>query len=127
MVHKLGYIDKDGMSAIPSDSHAINTRYIYIFLLREVKDRVKWKNVAEQEETVDTVENVESDAEIVDADDVQVEETEVVDESAAKISELQAKLDETENKMLRAQADFDNFRRRARLDQEAAQSIVHKA
>ncbi|MCM3161843.1 nucleotide exchange factor GrpE [Metabacillus litoralis] len=79
------------------------------------------KNVAEQEETVDTVENVESDAEIVDADDVQVEETEVVDESAAKISELQAKLDETENKMLRAQADFDNFRRRARLDQEAAQ------
>ncbi|MFD2213898.1 nucleotide exchange factor GrpE [Metabacillus endolithicus] len=79
------------------------------------------KNVAEQEETVDTIENVESDVEIVDADDVQVEETEVVDESAAQIAELQAKLDETENKMLRAQADFDNFRRRARLDQEAAQ------
>ncbi|PGT82910.1 MULTISPECIES: nucleotide exchange factor GrpE [Bacillaceae] len=79
------------------------------------------KNVAEQEETVDTIENVESDAEIVDADDVQVEEAEVVDESAAKIAALQAQLDETENKMLRAQADFDNFRRRARLDQEAAQ------
>lgn len=79
------------------------------------------KNVAEQEETVDTIENVESDVEIVDADDVQVEETEVVDESAAQIAELQAKLDETENKMLRAQADFDNFRRRSRLDQEAAQ------
>lgn len=79
------------------------------------------KNVAEQEETVDTIENVESDVEIVDADNVQVEETEVVDEAATKIAELQAKLDETENKMLRAQADFDNFRRRARLDQEAAQ------
>jgi molecular chaperone GrpE len=79
------------------------------------------KNVAEQEETLDTIENVESDAEIIDADDVQVEETEEVDESAVKMAELQAKLDETENKMLRAQADFDNFRRRARLDQEAAQ------
>jgi molecular chaperone GrpE len=43
------------------------------------------------------------------------------DESEQKIVELQAKLDETENKMLRAQADFDNFRRRSRLDLEAAQ------
>jgi molecular chaperone GrpE len=82
------------------------------------------KNVAAQEEAVDTLQNEspEADVEVVDAEDVTIEEaSEVVDESEQKIAELQAKLDETENKMLRAQADFDNFRRRSRLDQEAAQ------
>jgi molecular chaperone GrpE len=82
------------------------------------------KNVADQEEAVDTLQNEspEADVEVVDAEDVTIDEaSEVVDESEQKIAELQAKLDETENKMLRAQADFDNFRRRSRLDQEAAQ------
>jgi molecular chaperone GrpE len=82
------------------------------------------KNVADQEEAVDTLQNEspEADVEVVDAEDVTIEEaSEVADESEQKIAELQAKLDETENKMLRAQADFDNFRRRSRLDQEAAQ------
>ncbi|WP_026558692.1 nucleotide exchange factor GrpE [Bacillus sp. J37] len=80
------------------------------------------KNVAEQEETVDTQDTEEVEVEVVDAEDVTVEEAkETADETIAKIAELQAKLDETENKMLRNQADFDNFRRRTRLDQEAAQ------
>jgi molecular chaperone GrpE len=38
-----------------------------------------------------------------------------------KISELEAKIEEMENKYLRLQADFDNSRRRAKLDLEAAQ------
>jgi molecular chaperone GrpE len=82
------------------------------------------KNVAEQEEAVDTPQNEQSDAdvEVVNAEDVIIEDaSEAGDESEQKIAELQAKLDETENKMLRAQADFDNFKRRSRLDQEAAQ------
>jgi molecular chaperone GrpE len=82
------------------------------------------KNVAEQEEAVDTPKNEQSDAdvEVVSAEDVIIEDaSEAGDESEQKIAELQAKLDETENKMLRAQADFDNFKRRSRLDQEAAQ------
>jgi molecular chaperone GrpE len=84
------------------------------------------KNVAEQEEAVDTLQNekTEADVEVLDAEaeEVIVEEASQVDnESEQKIAELQAKLDETENKMLRAQADFDNFKRRSRLDQEAAQ------
>ncbi|HZH63077.1 MAG TPA: nucleotide exchange factor GrpE [Metabacillus sp.] len=80
------------------------------------------KNVVEQEETVDKQNTEEIDVEVVDAEDVSVEEaTDAADETTAKIAELQAKLDETENKMLRTQADFDNFRRRTRLDQEAAQ------
>ncbi|PLT30951.1 nucleotide exchange factor GrpE [Peribacillus deserti] len=37
-----------------------------------------------------------------------------------KISELEAKIDEMDNRYLRLQADFDNSRRRARLDIEAA-------
>lgn len=81
------------------------------------------KNVAEQEETVIAQQNENSEAvEVVDAEEVIIEEAPQVDnEAEQKIAELQAKLDETENKMLRAQADFDNFRRRSRLDQEAAQ------
>lgn len=82
------------------------------------------KNIADQEAAVDTLQNEspEADVEVVDVEDVTIEEaSEVADESEQKIAELQAKLDETENKMLRAQADFDNFRRRSRLDQEAAQ------
>lgn len=82
------------------------------------------KNVAEQEEAVDTPQYEQSDAdvEVVSAEDVIIEDaSEAGDESEQKIAELQAKLDETENKMLRAQADFDNFKRRSRLDQEAAQ------
>ena len=35
--------------------------------------------------------------------------------------ELKAKLEETENRILRLQADFDNSRRRARLDLEATE------
>jgi molecular chaperone GrpE len=38
-----------------------------------------------------------------------------------KIQELEAKLEEAENRILRLQADFENFRRRTRLDSEAAE------
>jgi molecular chaperone GrpE len=38
-----------------------------------------------------------------------------------KIAELQAKLDESENRIYRLQADFENSRRRARLDLEASE------
>ena len=39
----------------------------------------------------------------------------------AKIAELEAKIEEMDNRYLRLQADFDNSRRRAKLDMEAAQ------
>lgn len=38
-----------------------------------------------------------------------------------KIKELEAKIDEMDNRYLRLQADFDNSRRRSRMDLEAAQ------
>ncbi len=39
---------------------------------------------------------------------------------SSKVAELEAKLEEAENRYLRLQADFDNFRRRSRLDLEAS-------
>jgi molecular chaperone GrpE len=54
-----------------------------------------------------TVEENEEAAEAVQ------EEVEVSPEQQ-KIEELEAKLEESENRYLRLQADFDNFRRRAK-------------
>lgn len=58
----------------------------------------------------------------------QVEEPQA-EEVNPKVAELEAKLADAENRYLRLQADFDNFRRRSRLDLEAsakyrAQSLV---
>lgn len=38
-----------------------------------------------------------------------------------QLKELQERLEEKENKLLRVQADFENYKRRARLDLEAAE------
>ena len=52
-----------------------------------------------------------------------VSETEEVDElqvAQAKITELEAKIEEMENRYLRLQADFDNYKRRVQMDKQAA-------
>ncbi|MFD0768061.1 nucleotide exchange factor GrpE [Bacillus sp. CGMCC 1.60114] len=54
------------------------------------------------------------------------EETVVEEKSEAallqeKVDELQAKLSETEGRMLRLQADFENYKRRVQLDKQAAE------
>ncbi|MCP1125225.1 nucleotide exchange factor GrpE [Bacillus sp. 3103sda1] len=54
------------------------------------------------------------------------EETVVEEKSKAallqeKVDELQAKLSETEGRMLRLQADFENYKRRVQLDKQAAE------
>lgn len=49
-----------------------------------------------------------------------VEQNEEKEAEGSKIAELEAKLEEAENRYLRLQADFDNFRRRSRLDLEAS-------
>lgn len=54
------------------------------------------------------------------------EETVVEEKSEAallqeKVDELQAKLTETEGRMLRLQADFENYKRRVQLDKQAAE------
>lgn len=79
------------------------------------------KQVLENETSEETVVE-ETFAEEVEAE--QAPETEEVDElqlAYAKIAELEAKIEEMDNRYLRLQADFDNSRRRAKLDMEAAQ------
>jgi molecular chaperone GrpE len=49
------------------------------------------------------------------------EEVETETAQSSEMVDYQAKLDEAESRYLRLQADFDNFRRRTRLDTEAAQ------
>lgn len=61
---------------------------------------------AEEVETNETPETVEVDE---------------LQQAYAKIAELEAKMEEMDNRYLRLQADFDNSRRRAKIDMEAAQ------
>lgn len=82
------------------------------------------KNIAEQEEVIEeqNAAEVEVEGETVPDTTTETEEaSESGNDAEQRIAELEAKLEEAENKVLRAQADFDNFRRRTRLDQEAAQ------
>ncbi|WP_042458709.1 nucleotide exchange factor GrpE [Neobacillus dielmonensis] len=51
----------------------------------------------------------------------EVKEANPVQELQEQIQALQQKVDEADNRYLRLQADFDNFRRRTRLDQEASE------
>lgn len=100
------------------------------------------KNIAEEQtkETTDHLDQTEEDQtektiEPVFAEDEAEEETLNEDKenelnaANAKIAELEAKLEEADNRYLRLQADFENFRRRSRMDLEAvekyrAQSLV---
>jgi molecular chaperone GrpE len=59
----------------------------------------------------------------------QIADMQEQDPAQQKITELEAKLEEADNRYLRLQADFDNFRRRSRIELEAsakyrAQSII---
>lgn len=85
------------------------------------------KNTLHEEQatnvTEDIVETVEETIEPIFEESV--EETLLSEETVAelheKIAALEAQLDEKENRYLRLQADFDNSRRRARMDYDAAQ------
>ncbi|MGD6818162.1 nucleotide exchange factor GrpE [Metabacillus sp. 84] len=64
-----------------------------------------------------------SGEEILDHEDVQENEPEMDELKAAQeeIASLEAKAEEFETKLLRVQADFENYKRRARMDAESAQ------
>lgn len=62
-------------------------------------------------------------------DNASEESVEEIDEKDKRISELESKLEDEENKLLRALADFENVKRRNTLDKEAlvkykAQSLL---
>lgn len=93
------------------------------------------KNTLNEEvnETIETDENtVSTDTETEDSSTEVNEEISIEDQlksTQEKAEELEAKLAEAENRYYRLQADFENSRRRARLDLEAsekyrAQSLI---
>ncbi|WP_307473264.1 nucleotide exchange factor GrpE [Cytobacillus purgationiresistens] len=73
--------------------------------------------------TNDTIEEVFEEAADLNTEDSneQSEETAEVADLKAKTAELESKLADAENRYLRLQADFDNSRRRAKLDREASE------
>ncbi len=98
--------------------------------LREVSKLTKEKNSTINEEfnteTNDQVELTEEEtAEAVFAEEEENKretgEESTNDEHTAEIQQLINKLEEADNRYLRLQADFDNFRRRSRLDSEASE------
>nr|WP_245208698.1 nucleotide exchange factor GrpE [Gottfriedia endophytica] len=82
-------------------------------------------------ENNEKVVNEEVVEEVIGETSAEVEETSVNEETnvEAEIQKLQAEVEEKENKYLRLHADFENYKRRALLDQQSmmtyrAQSIV---
>ncbi|CEG27920.1 nucleotide exchange factor GrpE [Bacillus sp. B-jedd] len=71
-----------------------------------------------QTEEVEQNEPVLADEETASEKSEAAEET---DNTAAMAAEFQKKLNEVENRYFRLQADFDNYRRRVKLDTEAAE------
>ncbi|MBD0407969.1 nucleotide exchange factor GrpE [Bacillus sp. 1021] len=82
--------------------------------MSEEKQTAEQVEAAEQEETTEQAEQAASQE--------QHEESAGQEEALQhQIDELQGLLDEKENKLLRVQADFENYKRRSRLEMEAAQ------
>ncbi|WP_259424285.1 nucleotide exchange factor GrpE [Bacillus velezensis] len=82
--------------------------------MSEEKQTAEQVEAAEQEEVTEQAEQAASQE--------QHEETAGQEEALQhQINELQGLLDEKENKLLRVQADFENYKRRSRLEMEAAQ------
>jgi molecular chaperone GrpE len=99
--------------------------------LAEEKDMLN-EEAIEETEAVETNENAAEAVESKTASPEVNEEISIEDQLKAaqeKTAELEAKLEEAENRYFRLQADFENSRRRARLDLEAsekyrAQSLI---
>ncbi|WP_445593658.1 nucleotide exchange factor GrpE [Bacillus velezensis] len=82
--------------------------------MSEEKQTAEQVEAAEQEEVTEQAEQAASQE--------QHEETAGQEEALQhQINELQGLLEEKENKLLRVQADFENYKRRSRLEMEAAQ------
>ncbi|MEH7549143.1 MULTISPECIES: nucleotide exchange factor GrpE [Bacillaceae] len=84
-------------------------------------------NTINEEVEIENTEQVElteeNTGEAVPSEETATEEAEVnpVEQYLQEIQQLKGKLEEADNRILRLQADFDNFRRRTRLDQEAGE------
>lgn len=81
----------------------------------------KQKETVEFEQTSDAAEHDVEAAQSFNPEHIESEGEETVEatEEQQKISELESKLTENENRLLRVQADYENFKRRTREDNAA--------
>lgn len=96
--------------------------------LREVSKLTKEQNNTineeveiEHNEQVELTEENTGEPVVGENEPANAAESNPVDEYLQEIEQLKAKLEEADNRVLRLQADFDNFRRRTRIDQEASE------
>ncbi|ATH92457.1 MULTISPECIES: nucleotide exchange factor GrpE [Bacillus] len=80
----------------------------------------------QEQEELEELNQTEAEEAEVEAEQAASEADEQAEENQTELlekqlKELQERLDEKENKLLRVQADFENYKRRARLDLEAAE------
>ncbi|PYF04259.1 nucleotide exchange factor GrpE [Ureibacillus chungkukjangi] len=75
----------------------------------------------ENKEQLEEVNEQANEAETNGTETNEQVELSVEEQLNVKVSELEAKLQEEESRYLRLRADFDNMRRRAQLDREAAE------
>jgi molecular chaperone GrpE len=76
--------------------------------------------VNEVEENKQHDETVQEKEETVEDQVEETTEETTVDEETDRVTELEKELDEIKNRLVRTQADYDNFRRRTRDEKEAA-------
>ncbi|WP_099352211.1 nucleotide exchange factor GrpE [Fredinandcohnia onubensis] len=81
-----------------------------------IKEEIELEEANVDNDVVETIEQAEAELVEEQEDNVQAE----LSKANEKIAELEAKLEEAESRILRQVADFENFKRRARLDQETA-------
>ncbi|RDW21755.1 nucleotide exchange factor GrpE [Oceanobacillus chungangensis] len=77
--------------------------------LEDNKERVQDETIAQEE----------VEQEIIDSDDDGQEETETQDSALKKVETLQKEKDEVYSRLLRLQAEFDNFKKRSQKEKDA--------
>lgn len=92
--------------------------------MNSLKDKQKSMNINSEEEIMETMnanqEYTDSDAveDVNESTTVNQEEQAVDMKDNSELSKLQAELEEQQQRVLRTQADFDNFRRRTQKEKE---------
>lgn len=89
------------------------------------KETIKQQDLEQDAAQQEKQDAVDRTAETVDAEPATAESAEQAqaDEPVDEKAELQAQLEEEQNKYLRLLADYDNFKRRAKKDQELAKQF----
>jgi molecular chaperone GrpE len=76
---------------------------------------------SQKSENVELTEEIKIEEVIIDEQTSLDDDVNQIDDQSKEIEMLKNKLEEADNRYLRLQADFDNFRRRTRLEAEASE------